>query len=87
MLHILYDSNLMLTVLSALVMHSIIHIHMQSALQSLGITDHPHEANVVSPCYLAGEVMALLLVYEYSIISGLGKTMACMSIRGTYRNY
>ena len=37
--------------LSAPVMHPIVHMHMHSALQSLGITDHPHGANAVSLHY------------------------------------
>jgi hypothetical protein len=51
-LRILYDGDLVqMVALSAPVMHPIVHIHMQPALQSLGITDHPHEANVVSLRY------------------------------------
>ena len=49
MLRILCDGDLVqMATLSALVMHPIVRIHMHSALQSLGITDHPHEANAVS---------------------------------------
>ena len=51
-LRILYDGDLVqMVVLSAPVMHPIVHIHMHSALQALGITDHPHEANAVSLRY------------------------------------
>lgn len=48
MLRILYDGDLVqMVALSAPVMHPIVRIHMHSALQALGITDHPHKANTV----------------------------------------
>lgn len=51
-LRILYDGDLVqMVALSAPVMHPIVRVHMRSALQVLGITDHPHEGSIMTLRY------------------------------------
>jgi hypothetical protein len=49
----------------ALVMHPIVRTHMRSALQSLGVTDHPHEAKtLLCPCVNPDKSELVMMNYE-----------------------